>query len=101
MVNGNLEVMKQELQTKWFVNATDHQFGDGFFPIPVGAHEWLRTRYGEKYMEMPPKEIQGIKLDMFVKIDLDNPYIKYKGIYYCNPELKRKKVNNNRWVTYS
>lgn len=101
VVNGNLEVMNQSLETQWFWKSVDHAFEDGMFPIPIGAREWLRTRYGDKYMDIPPKDIQGIKLDMFVKVDLNNSYTKYKGKYYCNSDQKKKKVENNRWVNYS
>lgn len=100
VVNGNLEVLRQTLSRKWFSSAVKHVFENEEFPIPVGADEWLRLRYGDKYMEMPPKEIQGIKWDMFVKIDLENGYKKYKGIYYCTNTDKRTIVNN-RWVNYS
>ena len=42
--------------------------------------------YGD-FMKMPAIEDQTVKHNT-VFIDLDNPYTKYKGIYYC--------VNNER-----
>lgn len=101
VVNGNIEVMRQVLNTEWFSEPVYHKFESQEFPIPVGAREWLETRYGKSYMQLPPKELQGIKLDQFVKIDLKNSYQIYKGLYYCNQASKKKKVENNRWVNYS
>ena len=100
VINGNLEIMRQQLPCKWFESSTEHIFNDKLFPIPCGATSWLTQRYGEKYMDIPPKEMQGIKWSMFVKLDLDNPYINYKGIDYCT-DIKSKKVVNDRWVNYS
>lgn len=101
VVNGNLEIMNQSLERHWFFQKVYHLFEKDMFPVPIGAKEWLRTRYGERFMDIPPKELQGIKLDMFVKVDLNNSYKKYKGTYYCNSNQKKKKVENNRWVNYS
>ncbi len=97
VLNGNLEVMKQVLSSKWFTRMVDEQFENKEFPIPNGAVEWLRTRFGEKYMELPPEEKRGFKLSTFVRIDLDHPYTIYRGIDYYN-NSKRRKVENNRWV---
>lgn len=98
VVNGNLEVMNQVLSSSWFQTMVDEQFEDRKFPIPNGAKEWLMTRYGEKFMELPPEEKRGIKLDTFVKIDLDHPYTDYRGVDYFKPDLRKQKVKNNRWV---
>jgi len=50
-------------------------------PVPVGYDEYLRIAFGD-YMTMPPKEKQvGHHEALFM--DLENPYIKYKGKYYC------------------
>lgn len=101
VVNGNIEVMRQALKNEWFAEMADHQFEDGVFPVPVGAESWLEVRYGKNYMQLPPVELRGIKLDHFVLVDLENSYIKYKGKYYCSDTQKRGKVKNDRWVTYS
>lgn len=99
VVNGNVEIMRQALPKNWFSTSIPHQFETGEFPIPKGAKDWLTLRYGSNYMELPPKELQGVKWDMFKKIDLNNSYKKYKGVYYCN-NRKREKVTNDRWVEY-
>ncbi len=98
VINGNLEIMKQALETAWFSKTIEHRFENKEFPIPIGATSWLKARYGENYMELPPEEKRGIKLDTFVYVDLNHSYTKYKGIYYCVPNSKRKKVLDNRWV---
>lgn len=36
VVNGNIEVMKQVLSSKWFDSAVDHQFEDSVFLFPSG-----------------------------------------------------------------
>ena len=97
-VIGNLEIMRQVLQSSWFEKMVDVPFEDGMFPIPNGANEWLRTRYGENYMEMPPVEKQGFKLGDFVKVDLDASYLKYRGIFYGSRDVFKKTVKDNRWV---
>ena len=57
----------------------------------------LERRYGLNYMQPPAKELQGIKLEGFVKIDLEKSYKEYKGQYYCKGK-RTSKVINNRWV---
>ena len=100
VISGNLETMYQLLENNWFQSYVLHKFEDCEFPIPSGAKEWLAVRYGENYMQLPPKELQGFKLDTFVKVDLHNSYKKYKGEYYCTGK-KKKKVRNFRWVKFS
>lgn len=98
VVNGNLEVMNQVLSSSWFTSMVDEQFENRVFPIPIGAKAWLTTRYGDKYMELPPEDKRGVKLGTFVEIDLENPYMQYKGVSYCRPNEGNKEVKNNRWV---
>lgn len=81
---GNPEVMREKLHNKYFKIAIEHNFEGEVFPVPCGYKEWLATRYGDNYMELPPKEMQGVKLQHFLMVDVDNPYTIYKGKYYCN-----------------
>lgn len=83
VVCGNVEIMKQVLDNEWFKGVVYQRFENAYFPIPVGAHKWLTDRYGTNYMDLPPKEMQGIKLQHLVMVDLNNSYKTYKGIYYC------------------
>ena len=98
IVSGELEAMRQVLQNKWFDNSVDHLFEGALFPVPIGAEMFLEMAYGKNYMELPPVELRGIKLDHFVLVDLENPYTKYKGEYYCNQSIKRTKVKSKRRV---
>lgn len=49
-------------------------------PVPAGYDEFLRAEYGD-YMKLPPveKRIPETKCSFY---DLDNSYLKYKGIEY-------------------
>jgi lipopolysaccharide cholinephosphotransferase len=49
--------------------------------VPSGAEEYMTAVYGD-FMKLPPVEDQTVKHNT-VFVDLDNPYTKYKGIYYC------------------
>ena len=51
-------------------------------PIPVGYDEILRSYYGD-YMQLPPKDKRYSDIANIVFYDLDNCYLKYKGIHYC------------------
>lgn len=55
-------------------------FEDTILPIPIGYDNYLSNVFGE-YMQLPPKE-QQVAHHETVFIDPDNPYTKYKGIYY-------------------
>lgn len=98
VVNGNIEVMRQVLKTKWFLSSKSIRFENSIFPVPIGFHQWLSKRYGKNYIQPPPKELRGVKLDGFVKIDLSTPYIKYKNIDYCTKQSAHRRIRNNRWV---
>ena len=97
-VNGNIEIMRQPMKSNWFSESVDCMFETKEFPIPIGAHEWMRSRYGDDYMLPPPESKRGIKFDTFVIIDLEKPYSEYKGIAYCTEKKRTQKVKNNRWV---
>ena len=77
VVLGNVEIMRTTLKTDWFSQTVNHIFEDSEFPIPIGYHDFLITRFGENYMMPPPENKRGVKLGTFVKIDLVNPYTKY------------------------
>ena len=99
VVLGNVEIMKTTLKTSWFRKAILHKFEDGLFPVPIGYHEFLISRFGKNYMLPPPENKRGIKLGTFVKLDLNNPYTKYKGLYYCQNSKRTEKIKDNRWVS--
>ena len=57
------------------------QYEDIMAAIPSDADAYLKTMYGD-YMKLPPKDKQVVRHHTEY-IDLNNPYTKYKGIYYC------------------
>ena len=67
---------------EYFKETMQGQFEDDLFSIPKQYDAYLSYRYGN-YMVLPPLEEQGVKLDHLVKIDTENCYLKYKGVYYC------------------
>ncbi len=56
-------------------------FEDTLVPIPVGADAYLRRIFGD-YMQLPPEESRVAKHDV-VYASLDEPYTKFRGVYYC------------------
>ena len=56
-------------------------FEDTTIQIPVGADPYLRRIFGD-YMSWPPEEQRVAKHDI-VYLNLDEPFAKYKGVYYC------------------
>lgn len=100
VVCGNVEIMREVLKSSWFDGCIMHRFENEEFPIPLGYHEWLSTRYGQNYMEVPPIEKQGIKLSQFKVVDLDTPYIHYRGSEYFTNINNKTIVRNNKWHNY-
>lgn len=82
VINGNMKMMHDLHRRKIFDEVILMKFENDMFPVPAGYDEWLTTRYGN-YMELPPKDEQGIKLEHYVKVDTKRSYKEYKGIYYC------------------
>ena len=80
-VLSGLVALHRAIKNVYFEEAIPHAFEDSVFLIPSGYDDWLSTVYGN-YMEAPPEEKRTIKLDGFVKVDVNNPYTDYKGIYY-------------------
>lgn len=70
---------------KWFDDTMWVPFESTQMPIPIGAHEYLTKRYGN-YMELPPEKDRHPE-HRIVFMDLDTPYIKYRGEkYYTQKE---------------
>ena len=65
---------------EWF-GERKGQFEDIMVSIPSNAEAYCKAMYGD-YMALPPKEKQVVRHHTEY-IDLNEPYTKYKGIYYC------------------
>ena len=71
----------------WFEDVEYVPFEDTEFPIPVGAKEYLKKRYGN-YMEPPPEKDRHPEHRVYF-MDLDTPYKEYRGIKYFVNQGKR------------
>lgn len=72
--------------SEWFESAEWVKFEDAEIPIPIGAKEYLTKRYGN-FMEFP-KEKDRHPEHRIVFMDLDTPYMNYKGKEYCVEGVK-------------
>lgn len=89
MFYGNSNCCKRVYPAFFFEGRILKKFEDEEFKIPKNYDQYLTFRYGD-YMKLPPSSEQGVKLSHLIKIDTENDYKKYKGIYYCV-----KKENKN------
>lgn len=71
---------KLKYKKEWFDDIKWVPFEDTELPIPVGAEEYLKTRYGN-YMELPPEKDRHPE-HRIVFLDLNTPFKKYRGIKY-------------------
>lgn len=65
---------------KWYDSAEWIKFEDTEIPIPIGAKEYLKKRYGN-YMKLPPEKDRYPE-HRIVFLDLDTPYREYRGKKY-------------------
>ena len=68
---------------EWFGERKE-KFEDIMASVPSNAESYCEAMYGD-YMTLPPKDKQVVRHHTEL-IDLDEPYIKYKGIFYCVKE---------------
>ena len=71
---------KLKFRREWFDDVKWVPFEDTELPIPVGAEEYLKARYGN-YMELPPEKDRHPE-HRIVFLDLNTPYKEYRGIKY-------------------
>lgn len=67
-----------------FFETKEVPFEDTVINIPIGYHEYLTRIFGD-YMSLPPENQRCAKHD-FVYMNMDEPFINYKGMYYCVPK---------------
>jgi len=65
---------------KWFDSAEWVKFEDTEVPIPIGAKDYLAKRYGD-YMSLPPEKDRQPE-HRIIFLDLDTPFIEYRGKEY-------------------
>lgn len=65
---------------KWFDDVVFIPFEDTKMPVPIGAKKYLKKRYNN-YLELPPEEDRHPE-HRIVFMDLETPYVKYKGEKY-------------------
>ena len=86
---GNLNRCRRIYPAEIFEKTIPMIFEYDTFSVPVGYDYFLSKFYGD-YMKMPPVEKRGVKLDKLVKIDTDNSYLDYKGVYYCVKDAQKE-----------
>ena len=91
MLFGNPARCKKAYSAKIFDGTVQLQFEDDTFSAPQDYDGFLSSEYGD-YMQLPPAEQQGCKLEKIVKLDVDTPYTEYKGKLYC---VNNKKEGSN------
>lgn len=72
--------MVNEYPKEIFESAVLKEFEGHKMPLPVGYDTYLKMAFGD-YMALPPEEKQVPSHDG-VCVDVNNSYVKYKGIYY-------------------
>ena len=65
---------------EWFQKQSFCEFEGEVMPMPLKMHEYLSYEYGD-YMQLPPEEKRQIHHN-YLFTDLENSYIKYKGVKY-------------------
>ncbi len=81
ILSCNPMIAGQRYPQNVFQESVEMSFEDGVFLLPAGYDEWLTLQYGN-YMELPPVEEQGCKLEHIIKMNTDKSYLEYKGKYY-------------------
>lgn len=74
---------------EWFESVVWFDFAGEKMPLPAGYHEYLTFVFGD-YMQRPPAPERVAKHELLF-VDMDRPYMEYKGIYYF-PDKKKDKV---------
>ena len=76
-----------KFKKEWFDDIKWVPFEDTELPIPVGAEEYLKYRFGN-YMELPPIQNRHPE-HRIVFLDLNTPFKKYRGTKYFVKKNRR------------
>ncbi len=76
-----LKIIRQVFPEEWITEPSYLDFEGRKMPVPQDYHQWLKMSYGD-YMTPPPLNDRDLRHDI-IFADMDNSYLKYKGIYYC------------------
>ena len=75
-----VKVLLNPYPKEWFADVVKHPFEDIEINLPIGADQYLKQVFGD-YMSLPPEKDRHPRHNT-VKIDLENSYKKYRGIFY-------------------
>ena len=78
---GSIRGMLLRHQKGDFDSAVYLEFEGHMLPAMKGYESYMKKIWGD-YMELPPEEQRVSKHDL-VHLSIDEPYEKFKGIYYC------------------
>lgn len=78
----DVSLMKSLIYPKiWFDVPQYLKFEDMVVPCPGNPQKYCEIQYGSTYMQFPPEEQRKPHHD-FIFFSVNEPYTKYKGIYY-------------------
>ena len=80
VITSTMKELRHPFLKEWFGDRK-MQFEDIEVNVPSNAEAYLTAMYGD-YMALPPEEKRIVRHNT-IYIDLNTPYEKYKGIYYC------------------
>ena len=78
---GSIKGMLIKHPKEDFDNVVLKDFEGYKIPVMAGYKRYLKEIWGD-YMQLPPEEKRVAKHDV-VYMNLNEPYTKFKGIYYC------------------
>lgn len=82
---------------KAYFDTEEASFEDMKVRVPKNADAYMTRIFGD-YMRLPPEEGRVAKHDI-VYMNMNEPYIKFKGVYYCRADGKapdREETENER-----
>ena len=78
--------MRNEYPAELFAGAVLKPFEGGQAPLPQGYDRYLRMAFGD-YLQLPPEDKRAPHHDVAF-LDLDTPYLEYRGIRYAEEAVR-------------